>query len=80
MERTLHTRPCAVPPIPRANKGPGLGLRPRADRLRGGVPARKVEIPGPPIPRGIITNVPAGAFSIPLDLNHALRETVALQG
>jgi len=43
-------------------------------------PEGKVAIPGPPIPGGIITNLPPGAFAIPVHLQHALRETVALGG
>jgi cysteine-rich repeat protein len=43
-------------------------------------PEGTVSIPGPPIPGGIITGLPVGAFPIPVHLRHALRETVALQG
>ncbi len=43
-------------------------------------PEGKVEIPGPPVPGGIITNLPLGAFPITVDLNHALREIVAQSG
>jgi hypothetical protein len=43
-------------------------------------PEGKVEIPGPPIPPGVITDLPPGAFPIALDLDHALRGTVAITG
>jgi hypothetical protein len=39
-------------------------------------PEGKVEIPGPPIPGGTISNLPSGAAGIPVHLGHALRETV----
>jgi hypothetical protein len=43
-------------------------------------PEGRVEIPGPPIPGGIVTGLPPGAFPILTDLNHALRAIVAIGG
>jgi cysteine-rich repeat protein len=43
-------------------------------------PEGQVEIPGPPIPGGTITNLPAGTFPIVTDLDHVLRVIVAIGG
>jgi cysteine-rich repeat protein len=43
-------------------------------------PEGQVEIPGPPLPGGTITNLPAGAFPIVTDFDHTLRLIVAIGG
>jgi cysteine-rich repeat protein len=43
-------------------------------------PEGKVQLPGPPIPGGVITSFPTGATGIPVHLGHALRETVFRTG
>ena len=43
-------------------------------------PEGQVEIPGPPIPGGTLTQFPAGTFPIVTDFNHTVRTIVAIGG